>query len=47
MLSLKSLTENSLNGICGINQMSGKHYRFVTCISSVAIANTELFHYKL
>lgn len=47
MLSLKSLTENSLNCVCGINQMSGKHYRFVMCISSVAIANNELFHHKL
>lgn len=47
MLPLKNFTANSLSCICGINQSSGKHYTFVTCISSVAIANVDLFHYKL
>lgn len=47
MLPLKNFTANSLSCICRINQSSGKHYTFVTCISSVAIANVDLFHYKL
>lgn len=47
MFPLQNLTEHSLKCVCGINQMSGKHYTFVMWISSVATANTELFHYKL